>query len=483
MNRNLVKIIGAQFVYDGGTGRSYAVGEYILEALRQILGLSHPPIPVNDAGKLEEAKEIIRRKQAQGLFTNKPLRGYRLPDAEEIKNPHLYEMSLVVTERCNLRCSYCPYSCPSASNKFRKHRNFDMSIEIANHALDYFYEHASADTCVAFYGGEPLLNFTLIKYVVEEIKRNMTDWKGFFTITTNFTAYSQEIGDFLAENNFLLLVSLDGPELIHNRYRKTVSGKNTFKTVIANLNDLKEQHPQYFANFVMSNAVLAPPLDLDAVENFFSVRTLISTPPPKFLLSRFTLASTSNPDFYPCIGCDARGEAEKVEEWSLNKLNYYREPEEIRNSPLLLNFCLQRIRDIKSSYVADEAGFRPFKSCIPGHKVMVNADGSLAICDKCETLKIGHIQTGLDTERIEEIITHWQENLGEECLNCWASGFCRACYLVAWDGEKFNREQLVQYCDAFRHRTEKWLEVYLTLENRTPHFFDFLDEIDVKLVE
>ena len=64
MKRDMVKIIDSQFVYDGGTGRSYAVGKYILEAVHQILGLSHPPIPVEDADKLEEAKEIVRRKQA-----------------------------------------------------------------------------------------------------------------------------------------------------------------------------------------------------------------------------------------------------------------------------------------------------------------------------------------------------------------------------------------------------------------------------------
>ena len=477
MKRDMVKIIDSQFVYDGGTGRSYAVGKYILEAVHQILGLSHPPIPVEDADKLEEAKEIVRRKQAQGYFTNKPLSGYRIPDVDKRKNPNLYELSLVVTERCNLRCSYCPFSRSSFSHShFRTHRNFDMPREIANYALDYFYEHASADTAFGFYGGEPLLNFPLIKYVVEEIRENKPDWKGLFSITTNFTVYSREISDFLAENNFLLVVSLDGPEQIHDRYRKTASGKSTFKIVISHLNDLKERHPQYFASSVANSAVLAPPLDLDAVDAFFSTMSL------EFLLSLFSLANTSNPDFYPGVECDARREAEKVEEWVLNKLRSCKEPEEIRNSPLLLNLCLKRIRDIMNRYVADEEGFRPFKSCIPGRKIVVNADGSLSICDKCETLKIGHIKNGLDTERIEEIISQWQETLGDDCLKCWASGFCRACYPVAWDGEKFNREQLERYCNAFRRRAEKLLGIYLTLNNRNSHFFDFLDEVDEKLV-
>jgi uncharacterized protein len=479
MNQDLVKIIGTQFVYDSRTGRSYTAGRYVLEALRQVLSLSHPPIPVEDSEKLEEAKEIVRKKHAHGLFANKPLRGYQLPDIEQITNPQLYEISLVVTERCNLRCSYCAYTCSSASTQFRTHRSVDMPIETANLALNFFYGHASTDTSVAFYGGEPLLNFMLIKHVVNEIKRNMPDWNGIFTITTNFTKYSQEIGDFLAENNFLLMVSLDGPEQIHDRYRKTVSGKKTFKTIITNLIDLKERHPQYFANFVINNAVLTPPLDLNAVETFFSGET--STSPLKFLLSRFALASTSNPDFYPSVRCDPSSEAEKVEEYGLSKLCSCKDPEEIFSSPLLINFCLQRIRDIANPYAADEEGLRPFKSCIPGHKIMVDADGSLSICDKCETLKIGHIQSGRDMKRIERIILQWQETLGDDCLHCWASGFCRACYLAAWDGEKFNREQLVRYCDTFRRRAEKWLEVYLTLKNRNPHFFDTLDEIDKRL--
>jgi uncharacterized protein len=472
MNR-MVKIVGTQFVYDGRTGRRYVAGKYILEALRQILELPHPPISVSDGKKLDEAKEIVRRKQAQGHFIDELLRGYRLPNVEERNNPQLKEMILVNTERCNCRCVYCPYSNSSVSSIYRTHSNLDMSPEIVEMALDYFYEYAATDTAIGFYGGEPFLNFPLIQHVVEEIRNNKPDWDGLVTISTNFTVYSREICNFLVKNNILILVSLDGPEHIHDRYRRTASGRKTFKTVNANLTDLKERHPEYYANYVMSNTVLAPPINLDAVETYFSSN--------KFLFSRFAQAKPSNPNFYPSVGANLSDETSKVEDWALKRLYSFKEHEELHKSPLLYNFCLPWIQDMKNPLIADEEGFRFFKPCIPGSKIMVNSDGSLSICEKCETLKIGHLKTGLDVKKIEAIIFQWQETLGDDCLKCWASGFCEACYLESWDGEKFNRENLIAYCHAFRHRAAKWLETYLTLRKYNPHLFDVLDDIDEKV--
>lgn len=65
----------------------------------------------------------------------------------------------------------------------------------------------------------------------------MPDWEGRFSVTTNLTEYSREIGNFFAKNNFVLNVSLDGPEYMHDRYRKTISGNGSFKTINKNLTD------------------------------------------------------------------------------------------------------------------------------------------------------------------------------------------------------------------------------------------------------
>ena len=474
MDKNMIKIIGGNLIHDGNTSRTYAVGDYLKEALCQILSLSHQPIQIENAKKMEDAKDIIRKFQSEGLFINEPLYSYHIPSFEQLKNPPLYEMTFAVTERCNLRCDYCPYSSTSASSKFRTHRKYDMSIEIADQALELFYKYASPETCIGFYGGEPFLNLEIIKYVINNIKENMQDWRGIATITTNFTIYNPEIGDFLAENNILLLVSLDGPEKIHDRHRKTANGKNTFKTIITNLADLKERHPKYFSNFVANNTTLAPPLDLESISDFFSGQTSLN-----FSRSRFSPANATNPEFYPSMGYnDPSKVTREIEDYLLNKLKHCNGPENIRRSPILHDICQQWFKTIASPNVLDKENMRPFKSCIPGHKIMVNPDGRLSICEKCETLNIGHIQTGVDMEKASKIISQWQEILEENCLNCWASGFCNACYLVAWDGEKFNREKLTRFCDFFKRRTEKLLEIYLTIKSHDPHYFDFLKEED-----
>lgn len=136
----------------------------------------------------------------------------------------------VVTLRCDTSCKYCQVSRVS-SNKTK----YDMTREAAEKALDCVFRSPSPILKIEFQGGEPLLNFDLIRFVVEKAeKRNVIEGRVLsFVVTTNLAVLSDEMLAFLRDHNVLISTSLDGPEFIHNAnrprpdndaYRLTVDG-------------------------------------------------------------------------------------------------------------------------------------------------------------------------------------------------------------------------------------------------------------------
>lgn len=84
---------------------------------------------------------------------------------DDILDVNIESINLQVTQNCNLRCEYCPYTGNFYNN--RRHTNKSMSFELVKRGIDFLYNHSM--NCevvnVAFYGGEPLLEFELIKKV------------------------------------------------------------------------------------------------------------------------------------------------------------------------------------------------------------------------------------------------------------------------------------------------------------------------------
>lgn len=473
--KDLVRFFGENFVYDCVSGRSFMAGEYIREALRRQLKLHEKPIKISDLKKLNEAKQIIAVKKQEGLFLNSSLAGYEIPSLQEIGQSNCRELIFLVTERCNLRCLYCPYIESAPQSGCRSRQKTEMSLEVANQALNYFFNHMSSNGTIGFYGGEPLLNFKLIRSIVEKVKRTRTDWKGFFTVTTNLTVYTPEIGDYLAENSFFLLVSFDGPQFIHNRNRRNMHNQGSYNTVCRNLKDIKKRHPDYFKTHVASNTVLTSPLELDEVENFFSNLSF------EFIISRFSIV-LNNTEFQTKTENSKRDIKGLINDWALNKLKTCNDIAEIICSPLLFYFCQNSFKNFFSPQPSDKDSLRPFKACIPGEKILVNIDGTLSICEKCESLKIGTSRTGPDKKIIQNIITDWQKVVEDDCLNCWAHALCRTCYIHAWDGNTFSRKKMRKYCSEFLREVERSFPVYLELNQRVPNFSKLFDTIDLRLI-
>lgn len=192
------------------------------------------------------------------------------PFLSHLLQHRISDVILQVTQNCNLRCGYCVYG---GNYKNRTHSPKTMDFELAKKAIDFGMERSqeSSNFVVSFYGGEPLLAFDLIKKCVAYAKENIQGKELHFNMTTNGTLFTTEIMDFLVENNFQLLISLDGDRESHDANRVFKSGKGSFDLIMQNVRNFKARHPSYVAERVQFNTVINPKTNPSCFDEFFSV--------------------------------------------------------------------------------------------------------------------------------------------------------------------------------------------------------------------
>ncbi len=138
----------------------------------------------------------------------------------------------VVTLRCEHSCPYCQVSRQSEDKGA-----FDMTEALAEASLDLVFKSPSPAIKIEFQGGEPLLNFGLIKHIVklaksrnEHFKKNLD-----FVIATNLALIDQDVLQFCKDNGVHISTSLDGPEDLHNKNRPR-PGRNSYEKTIEGIN-------------------------------------------------------------------------------------------------------------------------------------------------------------------------------------------------------------------------------------------------------
>src|SRR5258707_646542 len=142
----------------------------------------------------------------------------------------------VVTLRCEHSCPYCQVSRQSTDRS-----KFDMSEATAQRALDIAFESNSSRIKIEFQGGEPLLNFGLIKTIVGSAKARSEriGKKVDFVIATNLALLDDEVLDFCKSNEIVLSTSLDGPADLHNKNRPRPGG-NSYELAVNGIRRAQE---------------------------------------------------------------------------------------------------------------------------------------------------------------------------------------------------------------------------------------------------
>lgn len=219
---------------------------------------------VEDMILIENMKRAGMLKPNQIKKIEHPMTNY----VEDVVENNMTRITLQVTQNCNFRCEYCVYS---GSYHNRVHNNKRMDWDTAKTALDFLCEHSrnSSEITVSFYGGEPLLEIELIKRCVNYAK---TIFKGKmlrFNLTTNASLLADDVILYMQKEKFLLTISLDGPQEVHDKNRTFADGKRgTYDVVMKHIKRIKEIAPD-FVDSISFNAVLDDENEFKTINNVY----------------------------------------------------------------------------------------------------------------------------------------------------------------------------------------------------------------------
>ena len=141
-----------------------------------------------------------------------------------------------VTNKCNLDCVYCQaHSCESSLNR-------SMTAETGRKAVEFAMQSPNKNLTFEFQGGEPLLNFEVVKEMIDYSKAINHDKVIQYTIVTNLVHLNDEMLKYLTENDVSICTSLDGPENVHDHNRPfRNNGLGSYKSVVKKITALKQK--------------------------------------------------------------------------------------------------------------------------------------------------------------------------------------------------------------------------------------------------
>lgn len=191
-----------------------AVGEFIfLDRAKLDPLIAHQLSPADPAYCELRSRHFIRELEDAASLELLALKmRTRHEHLRNFTNLHIF----VVTLRCDHSCQYC-----QVSRQSQDKAAFDMALETADRALELVFRSPNKAIKIEFQGGEPLLNFDLIRYVVEKAeKQNRTEGRDLqFVIATTLSLATDEILTYCRDHKIYLSSSLDGPEDLHNKNR------------------------------------------------------------------------------------------------------------------------------------------------------------------------------------------------------------------------------------------------------------------------
>jgi uncharacterized protein len=356
---------------------------------------------------------------------------------ESVLRNGLYELLLDVTHDCNFRCRYCSFS--GNYDVFRTHTHQHMDSETAFRAVELYFSYIEEGSLVnplreptiGFYGGEPLLNFSLIKEIVEYVTQKYSnDYDIQYTLTTNGSLLTDEVINFLLDHNFIILISIDGPKSEHNRNRIFPDGSGTFDIIMKNVERLTKSAASRNDSSIHSRMFALVTYDIKTdllkVKEFFdnqiSLIPIFINPVRPYdteYYSQFSEEDKSKFDenIAKLNELYLKGVAEnRIEDCSL-----------FQESLLGLSAAMGFYRALFSRTACiDYSG-----SCLPGFKIHVDIHGEIRPCEKCPTeLVIGNVSEGVVWETVAAIINDFKNQALSKCSSCSVSFNCSACMAI-----------------------------------------------------
>jgi uncharacterized protein len=387
----------------------------------------------------------------------------------------LSQLTLCVTEDCNFRCKYCTFSDFYEYN--RGYSNKYMDFIIAKKAIDCYLSlleegkryNPLRKPVIGFYGGEPLLNFKLIKTCVEYIENKYSSWNVLHVITTNGSLLDREKANWFMEHDFVISISLDGPEAEHNRLRVYSNGRGTFSDVIENISPMMEARYKE----IYSLPVFDWKSDLFKREEFFIRKDI----PPVARASLVTnvegckyYEQFTKEDYLAFLG-----QLEMARTYYFKDLNNQIQKEKA-------SFFDKLVGQIPGDDLFNGISIYPpppimplTGACVPGRKMFVDVNGNYHVCERVNNaFPIGNVDEGLNFEKIGKLISDYISHM-DKCLSCKVSRKCTCCYQTFTTDKEFSYSSKV--CEKIESfRKDSFVKSFSIAESNP----EFVEETDYR---
>ena len=345
-------------------------------------------------------------------------------------------LCLHIAHTCNLNCSYCFAS----QGKYHGDRAL-MSFEVGKRALDFLIEHSGTrrNLEVDFFGGEPLMNFDVVKQLVA-YARSVEKEKGKnfrFTLTTNGVLIDDDVIDFANREMSNVVLSLDGRREVHDRFRVDYAGRGSFDKIVPLFQKLVKAREG--KNYYMRGTFTHQNPDFLA-----DIRTMLDL--------GFTELSME-----PVVAPAGDPMALTEEDVEIVKGQY----EE------LAELMLERDKEGRPftfyHYMIDLMGgpciYKRISGCGSGTEYMsVTPWGDLYPCHQFvgeEKFCLGNVFDGVKNTEVQEDFASCNVYARPECRDCWARLYCSGgCAANAYHAQGSVRGIYPLGCDLFRKRME-----------------------------
>ena len=348
-------------------------------------------------------------------------------------------ITIIFSNICNMNCKYCSVHTHERNKTI--YFDIDKLIQFINNNISQ-----TSKVHLRFYGGEPLLFFKEIKYIVKTINRNND--KFVFSITTNGTLLDIEKINFFIKNKFLISISIDGPEDVHNLYRIDKNGNQTHDIVYNNIHMIQNINNEYFTKYVSFQSTVTQ--DYSIKKRYY------------YFLEQGYRDVTFN----------------KINDDGLELLNYNKD----RYNQWFFNQNINLLEIIKKFFILDDYGniicnqymkyFDYFRNktnflnrqlCGAGYKkITVIPNGNILPCHLFFTknfknaFNIGNIQEGINYNKVHEIYKNIFEKI-DSCRKCWLFYLCSLCPFVIISSKKC-------FCDkiSYNNKSEFYSNIIKT---------------------
>lgn len=417
------KLNGYNIVLDVNSGAvhvvddlAYDILEYTDENMSEIIGEDAIKSLSKNYSKndvLDTYKELYELYEAGQLYAKDEYKKF----ASMLINSPIKSMCINISHDCNLRCEYCF----AAKGDFGTGREL-MSLETAKSAIDFIIKNSGNryNLEVDFFGGEPLMNFEVVKKTIEYArsieKKNNKNFR--FTITTNGLLLTDDKIDFINKEMSNVVLSLDGRKEINDKLRISSNGKGCYDLIVPKYQKLVKErgNKDYYVRgtFTRNN--------LDFTKDVIEMSELgfdqISIEP---------VVSEENLDY-------------SIKEKDL--------PRVFEEYEILAKEIIKRKRNGKCfnffHFMIDlEQGpcaIKRLRGCSCGNEyVAVTPNGDIYPCHQFvgeEKWKMGNVIENSLNDKIKNEFAKTNIYTKEKCKNCWAKFFCSGgCNANSWQYE------------------------------------------------